>query len=117
MRGEFSCEVERRRGNLLCGLLVSVKEWWWERIVTSAPNSTKLPPSGPSQNRMKTTIACAITSWGRHKSIPAAWVRLAPAKRTESSRSDGMPSRYDPELSRWATVANRFVRGEGWAIS
>lgn len=45
--------------------------------------------------------------------MPAAWVRRAPAKRTESSRAGGMPSSWEPEVSSWATVANGFARGEG----
>ena len=45
--------------------------------------------------------------------MPAACVRRAPAKRIESSRSDGMPSSWEPEVSSWATVANGFARGEG----
>jgi hypothetical protein len=117
--GKFGGEVERGGGYLLRGLLVYDGEYGWlvSGMVTSAPNSTKLPPSGPSQNRMKTTMACAITSCGRRRSIPAAWVRLAPAKRTESSRSADMPSSSDPEVSRWATVANELVKGEGCVIA
>jgi hypothetical protein len=79
---------------------------------TSAPNSARLPPSGPVKKRMKMTIACAATSCGSLSRTPAACVSLAPAKRIESSRSRGMPSSCEPDVSSWATVANGFFRGE-----
>ena len=44
--------------------------------------------------------------------MPAACVSFAPAKRTESSRSAGMPSSSEPEVSRWFTVANGVASGE-----
>ena len=80
---------------------------------TSALYSAKLPPSGPTQNLEKIIIACAMTSWGSRSKMPAAWVRRTPAKRTESSKSAGTPSRRELDVSSWPTVANGFAKGDG----
>lgn len=85
-------------------------------MVTSAPNTTKLPPSPPTQNRINTTTACAITSCGNPSRIPAACVNLAPVKRIESSRSRGTPSICELEVSSCGMLASALARGEGCMV-
>ena len=76
--------------------------------LTFAAYSLRLPPSGPIQNLVKITIACAIMSCGSRRRTPAAWVSRAAAYMIDLSRSAGIPSREEDEFASWVAVARGF---------
>lgn len=59
---------------------------------------------------MKNITACAMMSCGSRKSMPAAWMNLHDAKRTDVSRSSGTPSSCERDTSSCAGVAKGFTR-------
>lgn len=67
---------------------------------TFASQSSKLAPSAPDQNRDRITIDCAMISCGSRSKMPEASSSLVVSKRTESSKSFGMPSSCDADVSK-----------------
>jgi hypothetical protein len=69
----------------------------------------KLPPSGPIQNLVNITMACAMVSCERRRRIPAICVNLAPRKIADASKSAGTPSSWELDEDNCSGLASGFA--------